>query len=214
VLYNPVDTARFVPHERSRSRSVKTLLLGGSPDAWYRVDSAIRTLAALVNRGINAQLLITGRLRWLKDPGACRRQAEALLDDLGLRERVEFLGAYTQEQAPAIYQRADLLLHTKYNDPCPTVVIEALSSGLPVAYSASGGVPELVGTEAGVGVAVERSWEKDIPADPARLADAVESILGDLARLSAAARQRAVDRFDTRHWLARHAGVFEQLVTT
>jgi len=129
-----------------------------------------------------------------------------------LRERVEFIGPYTQEQAPAIYQRADVLLHTKYNDPCPTVVIEALSSGLPVAYSASGGVPELVGTDAGVGVPVARSWDKDIPAAPSALADAVESILGNLVAMSAAARQRAVDRFDTRHWLARHAAVFEQLV--
>lgn len=212
VLYNPVDTARFVPAERAHSKASTTLLLGGSPDAWYRVDSAIRTLAALVKRGTDARLLITGRLRWRPDPAACRAQADALLNDLGLRDRVEFLGAYTQEQAPAIYQRADLLLHTKYNDPCPTVVLEALATGLPVAYSASGGVPELVGAEAGVGVPVARSWEKDIPADPLKLAEAVESILAGHARMSAAARQRAVDRFDTRHWLARHADVFEQLV--
>jgi glycosyltransferase involved in cell wall biosynthesis len=212
VLYNPVDTTRFVPRERSRSDPAATLLLGGSPDAWYRVDSAIRTLAVLVNRGRDARLLISGRLRWMRDPDACRAQAETLLDDLGLRERVEFLGAYTQEEAPAIYRRADVLLHTKYNDPCPTVVIEALSSGVPVAYSASGGVPELVGAEAGVGVPAARTWEKDIPVDPAALADAVETILGSHVRMSAAARQRAVDRFDTRHWLARHAAVFEQLV--
>jgi glycosyltransferase involved in cell wall biosynthesis len=214
VLYNPVDTTRFVPRQRPLASRPVTLLLGGSPDAWYRVDSAIRTLAALVSRGTNARLLITGRLRWMIDSAACRAQAERLLDELGLGERVELLGPYTQEQAPAIYQRADVLLHTKYNDPCPTVVIEALSSGLPVAYSASGGVPELVGAEAGVGVAVARSWDKDIPADPAALADAVESILGNHVRMSAAARQRAVDRFDTRRWLARHADVFEQLVTT
>ncbi|HWH06801.1 MAG TPA: hypothetical protein VNT23_10265, partial [Gaiellaceae bacterium] len=31
------------------------------------------------------------------------------------------------------------LLHTKVNDPCPNVVLEALASGLPVVHPASGG---------------------------------------------------------------------------
>jgi glycosyltransferase involved in cell wall biosynthesis len=213
VLYNPVDTTKFVPRQQPRSHAGVTLLLGGSQDAWYRVDGAVRTLAALVDHGVDARLLVTGRLRWSADPAACRAQADALVSSVGMRERVEFLGIYTQDQAPAIYQRADVLLHTKYNDPCPTVVIEALSSGLPVAYSASGGVPELVGADAGVGVPVARSWDRDIPAEPAALADAVEKILSRYDTRSAAARQRAVDRFDTRRWLARHAEVFEQLVT-
>ena len=60
-------------------------------------------------------------------------------------------------------RRADLLLHTKYNDPCPTVVLEAMASGLPVVYSASGGVPELVGEEAGVGIPAPFDWEHDHP---------------------------------------------------
>lgn len=212
ILYNPVDTSRFTPRRRSPSSGGVTLLLGGSQDAWYRVDSAVRTLATLVERNVEARLLITGRLRWSPDTTACRRQADALADSLGLRDRIEFLGTYTQEQAPAIYHRADVLLHTKYNDPCPTVVIEALSSGLPIAYSASGGVPELVGADAGVGVAVERSWERDIPVEPTALADAIEKILGNYDSTSAAARRRAVGRFDTRRWLARHAEVFEQLI--
>ena len=50
-------------------------------------------------------------------------------------------------------RRAHVLLHTKVNDPCPTAVIEAMACGLPVAYPASGGTVELVGDEAGIGVA-------------------------------------------------------------
>lgn len=211
ILYNPVDTQRFVPARSARPRRPLTLLLAGSQDAWYRVESAIQTLGVMVKRGFNAKLLITGRLRWSPDQAACRKQAHAFVEALHLRDRVEFIGTYTQQQAPAIYQRADVLLHTKYNDPCPTVVLEALSSGLPVAFSASGGVPELVG-DAGVGVAVESSWERDIAADPDALAEAIEKIQAAYDQKAAAARQRAVDRFDTRQWLARHAQVFEQLI--
>ena len=71
---------------------------------------------------------------------------------IGVAERVEFLGPYSQLEAPHILRRGHVLLHTKYNDPCPTAVIEAMACGVPVVYSSSGGVPELVGQEAGIGV--------------------------------------------------------------
>jgi glycosyltransferase involved in cell wall biosynthesis len=107
-------------------------------------------------------------------------------------------------------QRADLLLHTKYNDPCPTVVLEALASGLPVVYSASGGVPELVGADAGIGIEAPLDWERDHPPSADRLADAVLAVDADLPDRADAARERAL-RFDSRGWIARHRAVFEQL---
>ena len=70
-------------------------------------------------------------------------------------------------------QSADILLHTKYNDPCPTVVLEAMACGLPVVYSASGGTPELVGDDAGIGVDAPLDWEHDHPPAPEALAEAV-----------------------------------------
>ena len=71
----------------------------------------------------------------LHSVGCCPRYSES----------IRFLGAYNASKAPAIYQAADAYLMMKYNDPCPNTVLEALASGLPVLYSASGGVPELVG---------------------------------------------------------------------
>ena len=37
----------------------------------------------------------------------------------------------------------------KYKDPCPNSVIEAMSCGLPILYSNSGGLPELVNNGCG-----------------------------------------------------------------
>jgi glycosyltransferase involved in cell wall biosynthesis len=82
-----------------------------------------------------------------------------------------------------------------------------MSCGLPVVYSASGGVPELVG-DAGRGVPAELSWEIDIPPDPQALADAVEQVARDREALSARARIRAVAQLDVSHWLARHRDIF------
>jgi glycosyltransferase involved in cell wall biosynthesis len=107
-----------------------------------------------------------------------------------------------------------LLLHTKVKDPCPTLVLEAMASGLPVVYPASGGTVELVGDDAGVGVPHADSWERDEPPSPDALADAVDTVLADLDRYAAAARSRAVERFSLEPWLDRHAELFARLAPT
>ena len=211
ILYNCVDTRVFTPAAASRDQSL-TLLLGGTQAQSYRLESALRALAELLRRGVRATLLVTGRLRWRSHDAHAKQEASRLVTALGLEEHVKFLGPYRQEEAPAIYQRAQILLHTKYNDPCPGVVIEALACGLPVVYSHSGGVPELVGPDAGIGIPAELSWERDIPPDPSALAEGVINITQDWTRYSEAARQRAVERFDVRPWLKRHQETFEALV--
>ena len=48
-----------------------------------------------------------------------------------------------QEELSKHYNKCDLFLHAAQNDSCPNVVLEALSSGLPVIYHNSGGTPEI-----------------------------------------------------------------------
>ena len=203
VLPNPVDTERFTPAERPERPL--TLLLGGNQYQRYRFETALETLRLLPE----ARLLVAGKLSWSPDPRQVRRESAGLLGALG--DRVELLGTYSQAAAPGLYRRADVLLHTKYNDPCPTVVLEAMACGLPVVYSASGGTPELVGDDAGVGVPAPLDWERDHPPDPEELAQGVTRVAAGLADYSHAARERAL-RFDVRPWVDRHREVFERLV--
>jgi hypothetical protein len=78
-------------------------------------------------------------------------------------------------------------------------------------YPASGGTVELVGDEAGIGVPHPDTWEHDLPPEPDELAHAVDRVVGDLPRYSAAARARAVERFSLEPWLERHAEIFGRL---
>jgi glycosyltransferase involved in cell wall biosynthesis len=201
VLPNPVDTERFTPAERPERPL--TVLLGGNQYQRYRLEAALDTLRLLPE----ARLLVAGRLSWDPDPRVVRRELPGLLAGVG--ERVELLGPYSQAEAPAVYRGADLLLHTKYNDPCPTVVLEAMACGLPVVHSASGGTPELVG-DAGVGVEAPLDWEHDHPPAPQALAAAVLECAERLDALVVVARDRA-SRFDVGPWLERHRVVFEEL---
>ena len=201
VLYNAIDTERFAPVVAPGDGPV--LLLGGDQTQVYRLELGLRTLAALLPQQPDARLLVSGRV--VVDAGA-------LLDELDLRDRVELLGRYAQRDAPAIYGRAHVLLHTKVNDPCPNVVLEAMACGLPVVYPASGGTVELVGDEAGVGVPHPDGWERDEPPTPEAMAAAVGRVLANLDAVSAAARHRAVERFDLEPWLDRHGKLFAGLI--
>ena len=160
VLRNAIDVSHFTPPELAPTGG-PVLLLGGDQTQAYRLELALRTLATLLGRHPDARLLVTGRL-------VC--PIEPLLRELGLQDRVELIGAYAQRDAPGVFHRAHLLLHTKVMDPCPTLVLEAMASGLPVVYPASGGTVELVGDEGGIGVPHPTAWERDEPPAPEALA--------------------------------------------
>jgi glycosyltransferase involved in cell wall biosynthesis len=201
VLPNAVDVQHFTP-AAAPPHGGPTLLLGGDQTQAYRLELALRTLAALLPRHPDARLLVTGRLVVPVEP---------LVEQLRLRGRVHLLGEYAQRDAPAVLRRAHVLLHTKVKDPCPTLVIEAMACGLPVVHPASGGTVELVGDEAGIGVAHPDTWRRDEPPAPEAMADAVDRVLADLAAHSARARARAVERFALEPWLERHRELFERL---
>jgi glycosyltransferase involved in cell wall biosynthesis len=209
VLYNAVDTSVFTPAAGNPDSQGLTLLLGGSQDHRYRLVAALETVSRLRRQGHAIRLLVTGRFRWGGDEAAATAEASQLVSDLQLSPHVSFLGPYPQSEAPGLLRKAHLLLHTQYNDACPGLVVEALSCGLPVVYSKSGGVPELVGDEAGIGIPVARTFETHIAPDPDALAEAVATVARDLPRFSGAARLRAVARFDLQPWLQRHREVFE-----
>ena len=197
VLYNAVDVGHFSPPAQPPVDGL-VLLLGGDQTQAYRLELALRTLGHLPE----ARLIVTGRL--VSDP-------EPLLRELGIADRVEFIGRYAQRDAPDLMRRAHLLLHTKVKDPCPSLVIEAMACGLPVVYPASGGTVELVGDEAGIGVPHPDNWEHDEPPPPEAMADAVARVQVNRDVYSVAARRRAVEHFALEPWLERHAELFADL---
>ncbi len=208
ILYNAVDTGMFTPAARRPDRPFTFLLTGKiGDDLFYRVAATLDGLAAARARGLAARLVIAG---WLSP--AVAAQAAAHIAALGLDGAVDVTGPYSQAGAPDIYRAADAYVMLKHNDPCPNTVLEALACGLPVIYSASGGVPELVGDDAGIALACPEDFER--PRWPG--ADAVATAMIAAAErsgaLAANARRRAVERFDIAHWLDRHRAVFATLL--
>lgn len=212
ILYNTVDTQFFTPNTVTPTLKHLTILMGGNQYQLYRLESALKTIALLIRQIPTIRLLVTGRLNWLSDEAKARCVAQRMIQELGIENHIEFVGPYTQQEAPDIYRRAHILLHTKYNDPCSSTVIEAMACGLPIVYSHSGGTPELVGTEAGIGAPSKLNWEQDIAPDPSLLAEAILCVTEHYEQYTDAARQRAVEYFDLQPWLQRHKQVFERLL--
>jgi len=209
ILYNPVDTQTYIP-PAGRQLSMRTpkLLIAGSHWSRYRPRVALEVLKRILPDYPRARLIIAGGLYWEKDQNKSRSQLINDMNRLGVAEYVDVLGPYSQVDAVGIFQRSDILLHTKYNDPCPRLVVEALACGLPVVYSATGGVPELVGKHAGVGVPGKLDWQRDHPPDSVKMAEGVLKVLADRQTFAYAARRRAVARFDGKPWLQRHKTIF------
>ena len=213
ILYNAVDTNVFKPAKVSPDLEELTLLLLGSHWQMYRVQAALETLHALLTKKKKTRLVIAGRFCWRPDSKEAEQEVKELCRKLGIVDKVVFRGPYNQAEAVQVIRKAHLLLHTKYNDPCPSVVLEAMACGLPVVYSDSGGVPELVGPDAGIGVTSPADWNRLHPPDPDEMAAAVLRIISSYGDYAKAARKRAVENFDIQPWLKRHQDLFESLIS-
>jgi glycosyltransferase involved in cell wall biosynthesis len=211
VLYNPVDLDLYRPRIRLAQGNGPILLLGGNQYEQYRFESAALAFQAVKRLLPKSSLIVTGKL-WGDSQALAMEHARAFLRSLGVENQVEFTGQYTQQHAPKIFGRADILIHTKYNDPSPNLISEALAIGLPVVYSASGGTPELVGEEAGIGVTVEQGWETNAVPDPYQMANAVTQVWEKLEDYRNKARQRAEQAFSLTVYAQKHAEIFESLL--
>lgn len=209
ILHNAVDTARFTPATAERPPGPAVVLMTGkiAADTAYRVQAAIEALAAARRQGLEVTLRVAGHV-----DAPVLGSMRALADAEGVAAAVAFTGAYDRAQAPDVYRDADVYLMTKHNDPCPNVVLEAMASGLPVVYSRSGGVPELVGDEAGVALSVEDTFETTPSPPTSAIVAGLARALAQREAMARAARARAVARFDVTPWLDRHARLFAQLV--
>ena len=117
-------------------------------------------------------------------------RVRAAVKQLGLEDRVSFVGDLDGPALAECYASADVFVLATQQETYGMAVAEALARGLPVVATMTGAIPELVGNTAGLLVPVN-----DTPA----LVDALSRVLGDAglrARLAGGAR-RVRDRLPT-----------------
>jgi N-acetyl-alpha-D-glucosaminyl L-malate synthase BshA len=203
VIPNFVDSQRFRPDPDSPLRKLfaepgeSVLLHMSNFRPVKKIPVVIRTFADVAAR-MPARLLMVG-------DGPEHPLAESMARDLGLADRVRFLGQ--QERVERIFQIADLYLIPSEFESFGLSALEAMACGVPVIGARGGGLPELV-------VDGETGFLCDAGDAGAMGAAAIE-ILSDEKRLremKARCRRRAVDHYDESAMVARYVEHYERVL--
>jgi D-inositol-3-phosphate glycosyltransferase len=107
------------------------------------MDLAIEALAGIAPEASDARLVIVGGASGPRGEKEARRLL-AKASDLGLEDRVEFVGQQPHIRLPLYYQAADCLIVSSHSESFGLAALEAQACGLPVVGAHVGGLPHFV----------------------------------------------------------------------
>jgi len=202
VVYNGLSASML-----ARAETVPDLYSGApqlmaiqSANRHKDTATLLRTLAFLVHKAPQVDWRLSlagshGRASW--DP------FHALAADLGIAERVTWLGYCTQDQLDLLLRRALCLVFTSILESFGLPPLEAMARRCPTVAANSTAIPEIIGD---AGILVE-------PRNPDQFADAIlllysnSALRNEYVRLG---RQR-IQQFNWNDSAARFAALFEKL---
>ena len=169
------------PLLEDRACRIKDKILGGLPvrichvgmmEHLYKApDTLINSIDIVTKRGMNVELVMVG-------DGKFKDALQKKANDLGIGERAKFLGKVSPGKSVyEVLDNADLYVLPSRQEGLPRSLIEAMARGLPCIASNIGGIPELLDDDFMV-----------VPGDAQALADKIIWALGDVRRLTLAAR--------------------------
>ncbi len=143
VVPNVVNTSLFRNDRRAPSEPVFVMVNSWSPVK--QPLSAIQAFAAFLKDHPNAQLRIGGYSR-----GKEMDEMKGYVKENGLEASVIFTGRLTAEQVAAELQQCTALLQPTQYETFSVICAEALCCGIPVAATATGGIPDFIDSSNGI----------------------------------------------------------------
>ena len=176
---NAVDTRLFSPGGRVNAERPTILCVGRLHDAQKRLSDVIRALALLPPYW---RLEIAGN-------GPDREMLERLAADLGIADRIRYLGFVSRgTELRDLYRRATVLALPSVYEGLPMVLLEAMSCGTPVVGSDIAAIAEVI-DHARTGLLVPVGA-------PDRLAAALRNAATRRDELGSAARTEILAHYD------------------
>lgn len=170
VHYTGLDHDRFWPIERSAARSLVADRFG-VPTA----GSLLVSTGALIPRkgqrfAIKALARLSGARLALAGKGEDEARLRALAEELGIGDRVHFLGQVGHDDLPSLLAAGDAMILLSASEGLANAWVEALACGTPLVIADSGGAREVV-RNSSAGHVVDRG--------PVAVAAAVSKILAN-----------------------------------
>ena len=173
VIPPGVDVGYFTPDPAVPRAAEPTFLYLGRLRRYKGIDFVIRAVAALKGKGIAVRLLVGGK-------GEFEGTLRALAMDLGVADRVEFLGYVSEERKRALFRAAWANVFPSPKEGWGITNVEAAACGTPTLASDSPGLRESV-VDGRTGILVPHA---DVPA----LAAALERLAGSPGQVEAMGR--------------------------
>ncbi len=195
-LYNGIDLARFRPGRPEQRRDNRILAVGRLVEKKGFGD-LIQACGLLARQGLDFHCQIIGK-------GPLREELNCQIQELGLADRVKLVGPRPQDGVLKAYRQAALFAlpcivgQDGNRDGLPTVLLEAMATGLPVISTELTGVPEIIDQD--------RNGLLVPPGDVPALAQALAQLLTNPERRRAmgiAARAKVEQEFDVRRNVAQ-----------
>lgn len=136
VVYNGVDTERFVPVEHENEK-VELIAIGNLIPLKGH-DYTIRAVKELVEKGYqNIHLRIAGR-------GEKEEELKNLVQELELENYVEFIGYVPYDEVVKALQKSDIFVLPSYYEALGCVYLEAMACGVPAIGCWENGIEEII----------------------------------------------------------------------
>lgn len=201
AITNGVDTTVFRRVEPSLTPAPEGRARLVVPRRLFEKNGVVHFVRALprILEEVDAEAVVIG-------DGPERARLQALAAELGVAERVTFLGSRPHAHMPGLLSSCDLAVFPSLMEATSVAALEAMACEIPVAASRVGGLPEIVDT--GVGALFD-------PADPDAMAAAVVKLLrsGHLHDLGVEARRRVAERWSNERLVERHLEIYQMLLS-
>ena len=196
VIQNGVDATRFCPSLDTPEIPVVLSIGNLIPSKGH--DVLLKAFAKINLKHSRARCQIVGI-------GPQEERLKKLSFDLGISEKVQFLGRQSREAVAKLLQRCIVFALPSSYEGLGCVYLEAMAAGKPAIGCRGQGIDGIIQSEIN-GWLVQRN---DVEA-LARALDAILSSPDSMARLGTAARQTVVDNFTLRHHAQRMAQVYRE----
>lgn len=138
VIYNGINLSDFIPDPTKRPADKIIITTGASRvTARKGINYLIEAIKILAPKYPEIYLKIMG-------DGNEKENLEKLVKELGLEKSVEFIGRVPREETAPYYQEASVFVLPSFNEGMSNAMLEALSSGLPLLATDTGGTRELL----------------------------------------------------------------------
>lgn len=198
-----VDVEKFRPVGQERNGDELVIGTVKALRTVYGIDILIRAFARVKSalQGKRVKLIIAGE-------GAEKNNLEALCDELGVRENVEFVGRIPNAEVPQFISRMDVFVALSRNESFGVAALEAMACEVPVVVSDADGFCEVV-PDAVTGYVVPRG-------DDAAAAEKIIHLLQNpqlAAEMGKKAREHVVENYSWSVSVDKMMSVYDKIMS-